>query len=122
MSRDGSAGSRVLNNPVPYVPQIIDQKPFAEKSSKRLPAQTSMPAVKVNVSKAGTSTNASQPPDDMAMSNMYLMNNSSFGGAMDQPSKRSKRSSSPDKTSNYLRNPAEEALQQQQDMQLDLID
>ena len=42
-----------------------------------------MPAVKVNVSKAGTSTNASQPPDDMAMSNMYLMNNSSFGGAMD---------------------------------------
>jgi len=41
---------------------------------------------------------------------MYITNNSSFGGTMDQPSKRSKRSSSPDKTSNYLRNPAEEAL------------
>jgi len=37
MSR-GSSGPRILNNPVPYVPQILDQKPFAEKLSKKLPA------------------------------------------------------------------------------------
>jgi len=28
----------MLNNPVPYVPQIIDQKPFAEKLNKKLSA------------------------------------------------------------------------------------
>lgn len=83
MSRDGSSGPRILNNPVPYVPQILDKKPFTEKLTKKIHAQTSGPPVKVNVSKTGTSVNPSQPQQDEVVSHMYITNNSSFGGTMD---------------------------------------